>query len=318
MKTLFQDNTLTLISTESSQELLNDNSLREYSSLKGHRSLFSSKEWVQAYLETYTPQLEFLIAKIEQNYCVFMSNKKNKYIFVGDEFNDFNLLQNVHSIESDLSAIVTKIESILTKKILWTGIYENNEIQLFNNDRYEQCQTICVKIDPTRSCSFQNMVAKRIKKLYEKKDQWQYKRVYGREAEFQDLLDILLSLRFNKLNTKKLETKNRSYELDFNRFIIKVCSNLSIANNVFLDCVFFGQDPIGLALYFIKEDSVMCYVRSHVNLGNSISPGLALDYWSAMQNDEQHITLWDFTRGDEDYKFRLGGVPYFIHNYVKK
>lgn len=298
---------------------IND-SLIEYRNMLDYRNIFASKEWLLAFLETYKPENNFLIRSNGGNYFS-LSLFRDKLIFTGDPFNDFNSVftKDVSNLY-DFSGIVDYFLK-LNYRIKWDNLFETSLIEDLKRISQVNNGIICLKIDSwPKTFDYDALASNRIRKMYERfSDNLSFHRIFADEIkDTPGILDNLLQMRQEKLLDRKQNEYNASFENEFNEFIIKLAGSDSLGENLFIDyCIDKNSTAImSSSLNFIKDKKIICYLRAHTKSENNISYGLILDYWSNKKNLEDGIKIIDFTRGNESYKYRLGAMEYQLKNFV--
>jgi len=294
--------------------------LYKYQGARDYKYLFSSKEWLLAFLEVYKPEQNFLVQSENSKNYFLLSKIDKELVFTGDPFNDFNGAFVFDEDKYNLKEIVSYF-SYLGYKLKWESLFGSSFCQQLSKIGKICEGTIGLKI--TKDYDLQNyddLISKRIRKMYNKlSENLLFFRIFG--AGINHNLAIfrnLLSTRREKLLRKKRDNYNLSFEKEFELFIAKVISFPSIWSNVFVDYCTDKKKEVILAssLNFIKDKKVICYLRSHSPESGSISYGLILDYWSNRKNFKEGIKVIDLTRGNELYKYRLGAREYKLSRFV--
>ncbi len=290
--------------------------LKPYKLAKDYKYLCSSKEWIMAYLETFKPTKNYLFTN-EHNYFILTETNGSLH-FCGGEFNDFNGINNIDTYtEFNMESLFIEIKKIQPSLSL-TNVFEDSIIDLFDRGSYSTTKTQSISIIRYTSGSFAELISKRIRKMYFKyQDRLSFQRIYAKD--FSDTtyrqINYMLKRRQEKLIKYHGDNRNLSFNNHFNDFIMRIISNKDIHDEFFIDVAYEEDVPVGMSWNFVHNGNIICYLRSHANGDNKISYGLILDYWSAIKNDEESIMKWDFTRGTENYKYRLGGVEYLLNNF---
>lgn len=72
--------------------------------------------------------------------------------------------------------------------------------------------------------------------------------------------------------------------------------------------LYVNEKYAGSDLYFYSNNHYLCYIRAFNRAFSKLSPGMILAYLTHKDLSEKHRTvIIDYTRGDESYKFRIGG-----------
>jgi hypothetical protein len=300
-----------------------DKFLIDYRDTLDYRYIFASREWLLSFLEIYKPEDNFLI--LSQNYHNYFSLSiiDNNLVFTGDPFNDFNgvFVKNTQD-KYNFKEIIHYFLKI-GFDIKFFNLFEDcfiNELLKIDNI-LEASPTIGLKILCKGGSSTYNIiVSKRIHKMYTKfSEKLIFFRIFGDEIKNNSyILNNLFSNRRNKLLSKKKEEYNLSFEHSFDEFIKTLISFDTIFKNVFIDYCVHKDTGIIMAstLNFVKDKKVICYLRAHAQLDNTISYGLILDYWSNNENFHDGVEIIDLSRGNEFYKYRLGAKEYKLANFV--
>jgi hypothetical protein len=290
-----------------------ENYLIEYNNTSDYRFLFSSKEWIRAYIEVFNPRDSFLIfSKNHHNYFSLSLNQE-AFVFTGSPFNDFNgFLISQKSDSFDFHKIYRKLSNI-HPQFLWEELFEKKQVECLltaslNGHTWNE-SSVAMKV--TRSNKpFDLIISKRITKNYNK---------FAKDVCFNSIDGKVMSEhRQTKLSSLKSGKNSPSVGSRFSQFIEKLVYTESMSNNVILDyCVDWQTNEyLAFSLSFVKDNKKICYLRSHAPSQNHVSFGLILDYWSISTNFQGGIDTLDLTRGNESYKSRLGATEYFLDNFV--
>jgi CelD/BcsL family acetyltransferase involved in cellulose biosynthesis len=300
-----------------------ENYLIEYNNTSDYRFLFSSKEWIHAYIEVFKPSDSFLIfSKSYHNYFSLSLNQE-AFVFTGSPFNDFNgFLIRQKSESFDFREIYTRLSNIHAR-FLWEELFEKKQVECLLtaslNGHALNESSVAMKV--TRSNKpFDLIISKRIIKNYNKfaKDVC-FNSIDGKAmSEQKHLLQKLFEYRQTKLSSLKSGKNSPSVGSSFTQFIEKLVYTESMSNNVILDYCVDRQtnEYLAFSLSFVKDNKKICYLRSHAPSQNHVSFGLILDYWGISTNFQGGIDTVDLTRGNESYKSRLGATEYFLDNFV--
>lgn len=297
--------------------------LCNYRDTSDYRYLFSSKEWLSAFIDVYSPKENFLVLSKNERDYFSLSVFNNQIVFTGDPFNDYNgtSIDNSDAIY-DFKKIMRYFID-LGYQIKWTNLFEQNLLEDLRTNGIGTLQEADASLKiprPEDTQSYDHLVSSRILRMYNKfSNGLSFYRVFGAEIyEKPYLLKTLLSSRQEKLITKKSKEYNRSFEPEFNKFIVKLVSFDSLSENVFLDYSVEREtnELLAMSLNFMNDKHIICYLRFHIPSSNAISYGLILDYWSNCKNFREGIDTIDLTRGNESYKYRLGSVEYRLKNFV--
>ncbi len=295
--------------------------LLDYRDTFNYRHLFASKEWLLSFLELYKPEHNFLIQSGNSRNYFSLSVFDNDLVFTGDPFNDFNgMFMSDDKDRYDFRKIVQYF-SELGYKIKWVNLFEPHLPGEISKDAGIQEGVIGLKIiRNAKTQNYDTVVSKRIQQMYERfSENILFYRVFGLEIKNNStILKDLFFTRQQKLMSKRQKEYNLSFEQKFNEFIAKLISSDSILGNVFIDYCVNRQtgEILASSLNFVKDKSVICYLRAHIQSKNNVSYGLILDYWSNSKNFRDGIEIIDLTRGNESYKYRLGAKEYKLKNFV--
>lgn len=281
------------------------NSLKSYASFDDYRCLFISKEWILSYCQNYNPD-EFLFVKSLQDDSYFVMEVCNDQIhFLGDPFNDYNYLEIP---ENDLCEILSFIQN-LTKKRICINCFATPLPVVYKKSR-EDIGLKRVLHDNS------SMISHKLTRMYNReKAQISFYRITPSDVLFSQLLYKLLSERIEVLKSKDIEGNDSSVNELFSKFIISLCFNCSIKDNVFIDYGMHRGQIVSIGLNFVNGSNVLYYLRWCNHVSNRYSFGLLHDIISLDTNRNVGYSITDFARGDEAYKYRLGLTEYYLYNY---
>ena len=286
--------------------------LSPYKYLKDYRYFFSSKEWIEAYTEIYKPS-NIIFVKNKNSYISLIENEGSLY-FLGSPFNDFNGINNIDNSNFDLNTLLCNLKEF-KKKIKLENLFEK-EVENYLKKNHKEYKTPCVLVS-SLSKSFKCQVSNKIQRMYRKyKEDIVFKRILAKEIDDYFIKEIKIMLKFRQQNLIRFKgyNYNLSFENKFNQLILKLIKKMY--DDLFIDLCFYKDCLCALSIYFQHKKNLIYYLRMHLKLGNQISIGLLLDYLSAIENDKLNIINWDFTRGNERYKYRLGGHNYLLYNFI--
>jgi glycosyltransferase involved in cell wall biosynthesis len=291
----------------------------EYKSMRDYRYLFSSKEWLVSYLKTYKPEKNFFIfSESSGNYVVF-SLLGDKVVFSGSPFNDYNGFDLVTDDQNFPLADVLDFFRKRGYKLQFEQLFEIKYIIFLRRllgDQLQINEGIGLKIERPNS-GYANGISKRIKRMYKKYLDLEFGRA-TREflAQNNSLLTNLLKMRKIKLISRTRKEYNESFEDNFDNMILEICNQASLSKNYYIDYCKKDNTLLAAAFYFLHQDKVIGYICSHTLKHKQPSYGLILHYWSAITNESQGITLFDLSRGNEDYKYRFGAQEYKLFSIL--
>lgn len=297
--------------------------LLDYHATSDYRFLFSSKEWIRAYIEVYNPSESFLIFSKGGNNYFSLTIGLEGFVFTGAPFNDFNGFQISRSDDFfDFPEIITRLSGF-HQKFIWEELFEKKQINsLFEHSVKRNIwkePTVSLKITKNTS-PFESVISKRILKNYNKfAGGVVFKRVNGNElSEQKHLLQMMFEYRQTKLLNQRLGENSPSLGHNFKLFIEKLLYSDTISENIIFDYCYDHRsgDHLAFSLSFLKDNKTICYLRAHAPSKNQVSFGLILDYWSITTNFKLGIDTIDLTRGNEPYKYRLGAKEYFLENLI--
>ena len=286
--------------------------LKPYDQLRSYRYFFSSEEWIRAYLEVYQPSSVVLVTNSD-NYSLLLK-EGSSYHFLGTPFNDFNGICNVKNSSSYHESFLANLME-LDYPVILNNIFEEELMRMLEKTGRRLRPSSCVSVKSSAT-GFACNISKRIKKMYIKHESsLSFRRIYAGDLSQKDLVFFreMLKIRQRKLKSRRMGNYNPSFEAAFNQLITILFSNNN--KSIFMDACFLLEQPVAMALYFAHEKQLIHYIRMHEDCGNKISYGLLLDYWTAIQNDQECIHVWDLTRGNASYKYRIGGCDYELSNF---
>jgi len=300
-----------------------DKFLINYRDILDYQHLFASREWLLSFLETYKPEDNFLILSQNDHNYFSLSMVDNNIVFTGDPFNDFNGIFVSNPQDKYNFKEIIRYFLKIGLDIKFFNLFEDSFIKELSkiNNIQKVLPTIGLKIlCREKSSTYDNIVSKRIHKMYTKfSKNLNFFRIFGDKIKNNPyILNNLFSNRRNKLLSKKKEEYNLSFEHSFDEFIRRLISFDTILKNIFIDYCIHKDTGIIMAstLNFVKDKNVICYLRAHAQLDNTISYGLILDYWSNNKNFHDGVEIIDLSRGNEFYKYRLGAKEYRLTNFV--
>lgn len=117
-------------------------------------------------------------------------------------------------------------------------------------------------------------------------------------SKIEEFLQLFISSRQDKASF--LNLKRRSF---FNN----LCMNFSDYKILKLGVVKLNSQPVGMVLYFDYQDTVYLYNSAYVPEYRNLSAGLAANLFCINDSIQYNKKIFDFLKGAEDYKMRLGG-----------
>lgn len=299
--------------------------LCEYRNTRDYQYLFSSEEWILAFIDTYEPQENFLVHSENCRNYVSLSLSNGRLCFTGDPFNDFNGFLNVESINTLDAREIVEYFFKQGYTVSWPCLFEKSilaGLREFPQGIIKERSTTSLKIAINGvggKNSYNTIISKRALKMYKKfSNRMMFSQMFGDKInDNPHLLERLLLQRREKLITKKNNEFNPSFEPAFDSFVRKLLHHPSLWRNVFLDYCLDKETGkiVALSLNFLKNRSVICYLRAHASSTSEISYGLVLDCWSNNRSVNDGIETIDLTRGDESYKYRLGCAEYYLDSF---
>jgi len=295
------------------------NYLKPFTTLRDYKYFFSSKEWILSYLNTYKPEENYFILfnkSKTSNYFV-LERKGHILKFLGYPLNDFNGFYNLDvNVEIDIDKMLKFLKKE-SSAIYLDNLFEHSLYNDLSRHASKISQTISLRIFPKDGIHFCDLISNRVKKMFEKNHHLTFGRAfpYSKDVDNNFLLTMLLELRQKKLFQKKSKFKNPSFDDKFKNLIREVYLNKTLNQNIYIDYCSSEKDILAMSLNILHSQNSLCYLRCHKNLGNQISIGLVLDYWSSRMNEINGLKLLDLARGDESYKYRLGASEYKLKNY---
>ncbi|MCB0537135.1 MAG: GNAT family N-acetyltransferase [Bacteroidetes bacterium] len=284
-----------------------------FNKMQNYKSLFSSKEWIESYINIYQPSKVLLIKVncICGNYMV-LEVKNEEILFLGDPFNDFNLFSNVIDCKNhNWLAPILFIKQYFNISIKLTNIETDYSLNF-------KATNLSKGLRKELDSSSRDKVSKKIIRMYRKGEQISYERVTPEnETTFFKLLDALLKQRIESLKDKESTIGNDfSLNQNFSNFINEVCHKQELKNNIFIDySSLHNQELLAIGLYFHTNNKILYYLRCHFKETSKFSYGLMLDYWSITKSISNRSEVLDFARGNESYKYRLGSEEYNLIDY---
>lgn len=123
-------------------------------------------------------------------------------------------------------------------------------------------------------------------------------------SKIEEFLRLFISSRQDKASFLNLERKS---------FFNTLCLNFSDYKILKLGVVNLNNKPIGMVLYFDCKDTIYLYNSAYASEYRKLSVGLAAKLFCINDGIQYNKKMFDFLRGSEDYKMRLGGkkVPLY-------
>jgi hypothetical protein len=276
------------------------------------KTIFHFKEWAEAFYEVYAASFSFSREGKDSLPVGYFDRGRGCYVLMGSPFGDYWPLASADGYE--VKKAVNYYRSLAKKKKIKLLIENIPQEQVC----YFSPSEILGEVGAGGKVVFGRgdvVVSKKIVNQFNKvKDQLTFLRIYPNDRErFLKYLNILLEYRHVKLNKRKREEYNPSFDKKFDQFILKLCDKANVANHVYLDVCLWNDKKVFCAggLFFLVGNSLHYYLRSHNPVIESrYSLGLVFDYWFQQKAKDDGIAVVDYGRGDESYKIRLGVEKY--------
>ena len=309
-------------------------------------SIFQTYDWNEALNEYYIPDstkkykavyaivkkdgVTIMIAPFwlfKKNYRII--NKKGIYIIGRESWSDYlNIIYN----EFDSNAFVFLLEELSTRYKINHFIFEqllpNTKLYHYIKDTQNitfQYQTTCVCLDlPTTSEEYQKLLSKNSRQNIRtannrlQKDGVSLHFVINDTTVDKDLCMEMRRIRLNKKYKKVSKLRELKYRIDYKlRFhYLPFVPMYHYKNSMMMTA--YDQDH---RLYAFFNYTIDDEKRTITILGagtseqhERYSPGILLMHHFINEAISMVYRTIDFTRGDEKYKFALGGKPFTIIN----
>ncbi|MBI4328531.1 MAG: GNAT family N-acetyltransferase [Chloroflexi bacterium] len=138
-----------------------------------------------------------------------------------------------------------------------------------------------------------------------------YRVVDGREGSLPEEME-----RFLHLMRQSREEKAEFLTQERSRFFHELAETLARAGLLRLFFLDLGGVPVAGAVCFEEEDTLFLYNSGFDTSHRALSVGLLLKAHCIAYAIEHGKRRFDFLRGDEPYKYDLGGVDQQIHRYT--
>jgi CelD/BcsL family acetyltransferase involved in cellulose biosynthesis len=117
-----------------------------------------------------------------------------------------------------------------------------------------------------------------------------------------ETMDVFLKMFTESRNDKEAYLTPRREE--FFRSVVVAMAGLGLARIGVLD---FGGKPVAMVLFFVHNDTIHLYNSGYDPDYSSLSAGLVSKVFCIRDSLERGIRTFDFLKGNEEYKHRLGG-----------
>jgi CelD/BcsL family acetyltransferase involved in cellulose biosynthesis len=134
--------------------------------------------------------------------------------------------------------------------------------------------------------------------------------VVGAEDDLNAALDDFTAL-MAESTAEKAEFLQNPQHAAFFRAVMPLMQQLGVLQLAFLT---YNRKPVAAYLNFVYRNRIMVYNSGLSLTSGSLSPGIVLLLYLIQDAVSKGITKFDFLRGDEEYKYRMGGVdePIFM------
>lgn len=126
------------------------------------------------------------------------------------------------------------------------------------------------------------------------------------DAEMERFLHLM-----HTADTEKAEFLSNAQNVDFFKRVVPAAQNAG-----WLQLMFITLDGEACAAYLNFDYNNRIYVYNSgldTNKGGALSPGIVLLQYAIQHAIEQERAVFDFLRGDEHYKYRMGGVDTHVY-----
>jgi hypothetical protein len=307
------------------------------------RYLFSSEEWIKSYLKFFPPYKDLFIFSKKgvygQKNALFglmpESFNQFKLITIGSPYNDYNSLLSALFYLNKEEEKERHAEDFLCElnQLLLSGyflevdcLFSQKEISFLRKvlNRGNFKFKLVKSAMPVVSCFLtrgedkgeveeilRGKFSKKFLKYFRKTSRnrtLQLNRIEGREEFFDIALNNLLSYR--KLNFFKNFKKDvvGAFSSQFEEFIRELISFPSVKEKSVIFELLINGKYAASDLFFYTNNTYLCYLRAFNKYFAKFSPGIVLSY--LVHRDlllKFRKVIIDYTRGDEAYKFRIGG-----------
>lgn len=314
---------------------------------KDIRRIFGSKEWIYSYYSIFKPK-EISLIKTEmkgkkKNIVLgFQKSSENKNILVplGTPYNDYNFVLpktlkiNRHDLEIAALSILRQMEDLRRSKykIHLDLLFDYDEINILKSFSENNNGLVIVESStPGVRCVYENTLKKPdiVEKSFSQKllrrikkqlsiNKFTLKAINGQDPNYQRALqNLLLHRKINFLSQNK-EDHVSAFTTKFEQFIKTLIKYPSVKPRTTIFELTLNKKYVASDLFFNYQNIFLCYLRTFNRKDFSkISPGMILSYLiHKALTSHMNCVIIDYTRGDELYKFRIGGKRTTLYRLI--
>lgn len=308
------------------------------SNLDDIRYIFQSKEWVNSFVSTYgAKNFVTLSTRGDHPFCFGLqklSSNSNTLVPIGSPYNDYNHLSSGGCTQINL--VLSGLEELLgmgcTINIdLLFDTSEINELtklikyshKKFKMERSQIPSVYCEYLSGLNNedlvdQKFSKKLLGRIKRQIVRK-KFTIKIVSGTDANFsKSLQEILYRRKINFFSLSKKDTVS-AFSPTFDKFMLALTGKAPVRTCCCIYELLCDGEYAASDLFFYKDDIYLCYLRTYNRKFSKLSPGMLLTYLSHLDLARKFKKIIiDYTRGDESYKFRIGGKYLTLYRLVSQ
>jgi hypothetical protein len=299
------------------------------------RYLFGSKEWIKSFSSTFQVNKPIIIKIVgnrlaNSQYIGFQTSADEANILepIGTPYNDYNFLSLPDQSNKEL--IFSGLEELQSEgyKINIDLLFNKNEVSSL--DEFSKSKEGKFKVKesqmPSVYCEYiekdnDNKVDKKFsKKLLDRikrqlvREKLTIKIINGSNLDFKRSLKRLLYHRKDNFFSQNKEDSISAFSTKFDRFVTALTNVKSIKPRCCIYELYLNKKYAASDLYFYENSYFLAYLGSFNRKLSKLSPGMVLTYLIHRDLSEKHKNvIIDYTRGDEPYKFRIGGKNLILY-----
>lgn len=310
------------------------------SKLDDVRNIFGSKEWISSYCSVFRPK-DLFIKTIEldkDNYLSIgfqgLDANSDALVPIGTPYNDYNsLIPRNMKHKSNLKIIISRfLDHIsglieLGYKFDIDLLFKNDEISILNKFLVKKGNLQIVESSvPSVYCLYKRaeLAESRFSKNLFKKIKYQLTRnnfklekIKGTSQKFPKAVRNLLSYRKRNFWLQNKSDPASAFSSKFDKLIRTFTKHNSVATKCCIFELSLDRKYVASDLFFNNKNYYLNYLRAFDNKWAKISPGMVLAYLThKMLTDQFNDITIDYTRGDEPYKFRIGGEKFTLYRLI--
>jgi len=294
------------------------------------RCLFGSKEWISSFSMTFKVNEPIIIkltgTRFTHSPCIgLQTSRENAKILepIGTPYNDYNFFStpsqtNEKLITDGLKEIqnegyIINIDLLFDKQeVDWLSRLLKSNDKGFEIKESQMPSVYCEysgdvngidRVDKKFSIKLLEQIKKQLTR-----EKFNIKVVKGSNPDFEKSLIRLLHHRKDNFFSQNKEDSILAFSTKFDRFMITLTNLKSIKPRCCIYELYLNNKYAASDLYFYEDSYFLAYLGSFNRNLSKLSPGMILTYLTHKYLSEKYKSvIIDYTRGDEPYKFRIGG-----------